>query len=155
MLNEVTIMGRLCHTPEVKESQSGVKVGRLRVACDRDVVASDGVKTDFFDVTCFKKTAEFAEKYLAKGRLAIFVGRLQTREYTDRDGNKRTGWQITADHIYFGDTAPKEEKAPPEPFLTEPPRDIPESTKAYGKHIEESLKHPIQPVEVNDDDLPF
>lgn len=156
MLNKVEIMGRLCHSPEVKETQSGIKVGRLRIATDRDVVASDGIKTDFFDVSCFKKTAEFAEKYLAKGRLVAIVGRLQTREYTDRDGNKRTGWQITADNIYPCDRAPKEDDdQPKEPFLTEPPRDIPEATKEYGRRIEESLKHPIEPVEVNDDDLPF
>lgn len=155
MLNRVIMMGRLAHTPEVKDLQSGTKVARLRLAVNRDVKGQDGVEADFFDVTAFGKTAEFAGKFFAKGRQIAVEGRLQNRQYTDKDGNNRTATQIVADRLYFADSKPEETKPEREPFLTEPPREIPEATKEYGRRIQESLAHPIEPVEVSDDDLPF
>lgn len=155
MLNRVIMMGRLAHTPEVKDLQSGTKVARLRLAVNRDVKGQDGVEADFFDVTAFGKTAEFAGKYFSKGRQIAVEGRLQNRQYTDKDGNNRTATQIVADRLYFADSKPEETKPEREPFLTEPPREIPEATKEYGRRIQESLAHPITPVEVSDDDLPF
>lgn len=155
MLNRVIMMGRLAHTPEVKGLQNGTKVARLRLAVNRDVKGQDGVEADFFDVTAFGKTAEFAGKYFAKGRQIAVEGRLQNRQYTDKDGNNRTATQIVADRLYFADSKPEETKPEREPFLTEPPREIPEATKEYGRRIQESLAHPITPVEVSDDDLPF
>lgn len=154
MLNKVIMMGRLAHTPEVKDGET--KVARMRLAVGRDIKGKDGVDCDFFDVTAFGRTAEFCGTYLTKGRQIVVEGRLQNRQYTDKDGNKRTATGIIADHLYFADTQPKEEKPPLEPFLTEPPRDIPEETKAYGKRIEESLKHPLaETVDPMDVDLPF
>lgn len=150
MLNRVIMMGRLAHTPEVKDLQSGTKVARLRLAVNRDVKGQDGVEADFFDVTAFGKTAEFAGKFFAKGRQIAVEGRLQNRQYTGKDGNARTATQIVADRLYFADSKPEKE-----PFLTEPPREIPEATKEYGRRIQESLAHPITPVDVSDDDLPF
>ena len=155
MLNRVIMMGRLAHTPEVKDLQSGTKVARLRLAVNRDVKGQDGVEADFFDVTAFGKTAEFAGKFFAKGRQIAVEGRLQNRQYTDKDGNNRTATQIVADRLYFADSKPEETKPEREPFLTEPPREIPEATKEYGRRIQESLAHPIEPVEVSDEDLPF
>ena len=155
MLNRVIMMGRLAHTPEVKDLQSGTKVARLRLAVNRDVKGQDGVEADFFDVTAFGKTAEFAGKFFAKGRQIAVEGRLQNRQYTDKDGNNRTATQIVADRLYFADSKPEETKPEREPFLTEPPREIPEATKEYGRRIQESLAHPITPVEVSDEDLPF
>lgn len=155
MLNKVIMMGRLAHTPEVKDGE--LTIARLRLAVGRDIKGKDGVDADFFDVSAFGKTADFAKQYLAKGRQIVVEGRLQNRSYTDKDGNKRTAQNIVADHIWFADSHPKEDKPPLEPFLTEPPRDIPEETKAYGRHIEESLKHPLSadPVDPLDMDLPF
>lgn len=149
MLNNVTLMGRLAHTPDIREKNEK-KVAFLRLAVNRDIKGQDGVDADFFDITAFGKTAEFAEKYFQKGRQIAVIGRLQNRQYTDKDGNKRTQTSIIADHLYFADSKPERE-----PFLTEPPREIPEATKEYGRRIQESLAHPIEPVEVSDDDLPF
>ena len=128
MLNKVDLMGRLVHTPEVKTSDKGNSVARLRIACDRDITGQDGEKTDFFDVTAFGKTADFAGKYLQKGRLCAVTGRLQNRQYTDKDGNKRTATAIVADHLYFADSPAEREtpEKPKEPFLAAPPREIPE-----------------------------
>ncbi len=152
MLNRVIMMGRLAHSPEVKDGET--KVARLRLAVQRDVKTKDGTDADFFDVVAFGKTADFAGQYLTKGRQILVEGRLQTRSYTDKDNNKRTAVQIIADRIYFADSKPQAEER--EPFLTEPPREIPESTKAYGKRIEEALKTPLVPEVVDDDEpLPF
>ena len=150
MLNNVTLMGRLAHTPDVREKNEK-KVAFLRLAVNRDIKGQDGVDADFFDITAFGKTAEFAEKYFQKGRQIAVIGRLQNRQYTDKDGNKRIQTSIIADHLYFADSKPTEK----EPFLTEPPREIPEATKEYGRNIQESLTKPIEPVEVSDEDLPF
>lgn len=152
MLNRVIMMGRLAHSPEVKDGET--KVARLRLAVQRDVKTKDGTDADFFDVVAFGKTADFAGQYLTKGRQILVEGRLQTRNYTDKDNNKRTAVQIIADRLYFADSKPQAEER--EPFLTEPPREIPESTKAYGKRIEEALKTPLVPEVVDDDEpLPF
>lgn len=152
MLNRVIMMGRLAHSPEVKDGET--KVARLRLAVQRDVKTKDGTDADFFDVVAFGKTADFAGQYLTKGRQILVEGRLQTRSYTDKDNNKRTSVQIIADRIYFADSKPQTEER--EPFLPEPPREIPESTKAYGKRIEEALKTPLVPEVVDDDEpLPF
>ena len=88
MLNNVTLMGRLAHTPDVREKNEK-KVAFLRLAVNRDIKGQDGVDADFFDITAFGKTAEFAEKYFQKGRQIAVIGRLQNRQYTDKDGNKR------------------------------------------------------------------
>ena len=152
MLNRVIMMGRLAHSPETKDGET--KVARLRLAVQRDVKTKDGTDADFFDVVAFGKPADFAGQYLTKGRQILVEGRLQTRSYTDKDNNKRTAVQIIADRLYFADSKPQAEER--EPFLTEPPREIPESTKAYGKRIEEALKTPLVPEVVDDDEpLPF
>lgn len=153
MLNHVIIMGRPVHTPEVKTSGDTTFV-RLRIACDRDVPGKDGNRVaDFLDAVAFGKTAEFVGKYVAKGRLVALDGRIQTREYTDRDGNKRTSVEILADRVYFADS-PKKDDAP-RPVLNETPVVIKPETEAYAQRILEDMKSPLKPVEVADDDLPF
>ncbi len=105
MLNSVSIMGRLVRDPELRRTQSGIAVTTMRVAVDRDFKSQDGTKqADFFDVVAWRGTAEFASRYFFKGRMIVVAGRLQTREWTDRDGNKRTSVEIVADSLYFGDS---------------------------------------------------
>ena len=105
MLNKVIIMGRLVKDPELRRPQSGTAVTSFRIAVDRDFKGQDGSKqADFFDVVAWRSTAEFVSKYFAKGRMAVVEGRLQTRDWTDRDGGKRVATEIVADNIYFGDS---------------------------------------------------
>ena len=105
MLNKVIIMGRLVKDPELRRTQSGTAVTSFRIAVDRDFKSQDGSKqADFFDVVAWRNTAEFVSKYFAKGRMAVVEGRLQTRDWTDRDGGKRVATEIVADNIYFGDS---------------------------------------------------
>lgn len=148
MLNRVIMMGRLAHTPEVKDGE--LTVARIRLAVPRDIKGKDGVDTDFFDVSAFGKTADFVKQYLAKGRLIVVEGRLQTRQYTDKDNNKRIATQVIADRIYFADSPKKDE---PTVTLKPTPPMKPE-TKAFGDQMLENMKTPLVPVMVDDDELP-
>ena len=115
MLNHITIMGRLTRDPELRHTQSGVPVASFSIACDRDFKdKSTGERaTDFIDVVAWRATGEFASKYLTKGRMAVVSGRLQMRDWTDKEGNKRRSAEIVAENIYFGDSKTKEEQEPP------------------------------------------
>ena len=111
MLNRVILMGRLARDPELRRTQSGVSVTSFRLACSRDCKPQGGeAETDGIDVVAWRNTAEFVSKYFAKGRMAIVEGRLQTRDWTDKDGNKRTAVEVVADNVYFGDS--KRDSAP-------------------------------------------
>lgn len=104
MLNNVIIMGRLTRDPELRRTQSGTTVTSFTMAVDRDFKSQSGEKeTDFIDVVAWRSTAEFVAKYFTKGRMAVVEGRLQIRDWTDKDGNKRRNAEVLADNIYFGD----------------------------------------------------
>ena len=98
-------MGRLTRDPELRRTGSGTAVTSFSLACDRDFKSRSGDKeTDFIDVVAWKNTAEFVSKYFGKGRMAVVEGRLQTRDWTDREGGKRVATEIVADNVYFGDS---------------------------------------------------
>lgn len=107
MLNHITIMGRLTRDPELRRTGSGVAVASFTIACDRDFGQNGQKETDFIDVTAWRNTAEFVEKYFSKGRMAVVSGRLQIRSWTDKDGNKRKTAEVVADNVYFGDSKPE------------------------------------------------
>ena len=105
MLNHIVVMGRLTRDPELRKTASGVSVASFSVAVDRDFSQQDGKKeTDFLDVVAWRNTAEFAAKYFIKGRMAVISGRLQIRNWEDKEGNKRRTAEILAENIYFGDS---------------------------------------------------
>lgn len=108
MLNRITITGRLCADPELRKTAPGTPVCSARIACDRDYSKEEEKKTDFFDVVGWRGTADFICRYFKKGRLITIDGRLQTRGWTDKEGNKRIAYEILADHAYFGDSKPQE-----------------------------------------------
>ena len=105
MLNHIVLMGRLTRDPELRRTGSGVAVASFTIACDRDFKSSTGEKeTDFIEVTAWRSTAEFVDKYFSKGRMAVVSGRLQIRGWTDKDGNKRKTAEVVADNVYFADS---------------------------------------------------
>ena len=105
MLNRIIVMGRMTRDPELRRTNSGTAVASFTVAVDRDFKSQSGEKeTDFIDVVAWRNTAEFASKYFSKGRMAVVEGRLQIRDWTDKDGNKRRSAEIVADSVYFGDS---------------------------------------------------
>lgn len=105
MLNQIVVMGRLTRDPELRRTGSGIAVASFTVAVDRDYSGKDGgeKETDFIDCVAWKSTAEFVSKYFSKGRMAVVSGRLQIRNWTDKDGNKRRTAEVVAEHVYFGD----------------------------------------------------
>ena len=105
MLNRIIVMGRLTPDPELRRTNSGTAVTSFSLAVDRDFKSLSGEKeTDFIDVVAWRNTAEFVSKYFSKGRMAVVEGRLQLRDWTDKEGNKRRSAEIVADSVYFGDS---------------------------------------------------
>lgn len=105
--------------PELRRTQNGTSVVSFTVACDRDYSGQDGCRpTDFIDCVAWRNTAEFVHSYFSKGRMAVVEGRLQTRDWTDKDGNKRRSFDVVVQSMYFGDSK-KEERA--EPSYMPPP----------------------------------
>ena len=105
MLNKIFIMGRLTRDPELRRTQSGTAVTSFSLAVDRDFKSQSGEKeTDFIDVVAWRSTAEFVAKYFTKGRMAVVEGRLQIRDWKDKDGNNRRTAEIIAENVYFGDS---------------------------------------------------
>ena len=117
MLNVCTIMGRMVRDPELRRTNSGVAVTSFTLAVDRDFSGKDGgeKETDFIDCTAWRGTGEFVSKYFPKGSMAIVSGRLQIRNWTDKDGNKRRSAEIVAENVYFGE-AKKDHAHPAQDF---------------------------------------
>ena len=104
MLNHIVIMGRLTRDPDLRYTQSQLPVVSFTLAVDRDFSGKDGgeKQTDFIDCVAWRATAEFVSKYFAKGSMAAVSGRLQLRDWTDREGSKRRSAEVIVDNIYFG-----------------------------------------------------
>ena len=106
MLNKIILMGRLTRDPELRHTQTGTAVASFSLAVDRDFKdkATGDRTTDFIDVVAWRQTGEFVSRYFTKGRMAVVEGRLQIRDWTDKDGNKRVAAEVVADNVYFGDS---------------------------------------------------
>lgn len=105
MLNTIVLMGRMVRDPEFRTTQSGVSVTSFTLAVDRDMKGPNSERTvDFIDVVAWRQTAEFVCKYFSKGSAVVVKGRLQLRDWKDRDGNNRRTAEVVADNVYFGDS---------------------------------------------------
>lgn len=100
-MNNICIMGRLTSAPEIKKTTSGVSVCSVNVAVDRDYKVNGEKATDFIPCVFWRGTAEFVGKYFSKGDMIAVVGSLESRKYTDKDGNNRTVWEVKADKVNF------------------------------------------------------
>ncbi|WP_409969871.1 single-stranded DNA-binding protein [Bengtsoniella intestinalis] len=121
MLNTISVMGRLTRDPELRQV-SNANVCNFTLACDRDFKdkTSGERGTDFIDVVAWRATADFVNKFFTKGRTAVVHGRLQVRDWSDKDGVKRRSAEIVADTVYFGDSKPNDgsgNNAPSEGFV--------------------------------------
>ena len=138
MLNHITAAGRLTKDPELRRTQNGVAVASFTIACDRDIKDASGNKqTDFIDCVAWRNTAEFADKYFTRGRMVIVSGRLQMREWTDKNGNKRRNAEILAENVYFADSK----------------RAVENTEKNETKEAAQTVD--FDQVEIDDDELPF
>lgn len=105
MLNKIILMGRLTRDPELRRTGSGTAVTSFAIAVDRDFKSQNSEKeTDFIDVVAWRSTAEFVSKHFSKGRMAVVEGRLQIRDWTDKDGTKRRTAEVISDNVYFADS---------------------------------------------------
>ena len=103
MLNSISVAGRLSKDPELRTTQSGVSVASFTVAVERDFAAQGQQRdVDWFDCVAWRQAGEFVSKYFHKGDMIIVTGRMQSRDWTDNQGNKRRNWEIQVDHSYFG-----------------------------------------------------
>lgn len=153
MLNVAAIMGRLTADPELKNTQSGVSVCSFTLAVDRSYAkAGTERQTDFINVVTWRSTAEFVSRYFTKGQMMAVTGSIQTRNYEDKQGNKRTAFEIVANDVSFcgskresGGAAGSYESAPAasKPAFSEP---APAYSSGSNEDFEEIL---------GDDDLPF
>lgn len=142
MLNSVQLQGRLTADPELRHTGAGVAITSFTIASDtgRKTKAGDRI-TNFIDCVAWRNQAEFASKYLTKGRLVIVEGELSTRTYDDRDGNRRKATEITASKIHFCDSKKDGQQHQAGDFA-----DPDDSTAGSGDFYD---------VEGSDEDLPF
>lgn len=111
MLNKIILQGRATRDAELRRTGSGTSVSSFSLAVDRNFKSQSGEKeVDFVDIVSWKNTAEFAGKYVKKGRMVIVEGRLQIRDWMDKEGNKRRSAEVVAENVYFGDS--KRDDAP-------------------------------------------
>lgn len=106
MLNKIVIMGRMTRDPELRHTQTGTPVVSFTLAVDRDFKDKQTGEraTDFIDCVAWRQTAEFVSRFFTKGRMAVAEGRLQLRDWTDKEGGKRRSAEVVADSVYFGDS---------------------------------------------------
>lgn len=106
MLNKIFIMGRMVRDPELRHTQSGTAVASFSLAVERDFKDKTTRErtTDFIDCVAWRSTAEHVSRYFSKGRMAVVEGRLQMRDWTDKEGNKRRSAEVIAESVYFGES---------------------------------------------------
>lgn len=104
MLNQINLMGRLTAEPDYRTTQSGVAVARFTLAVERNYQQNGQKQTDFLEVTAWRGTADFVQKYFHKGQLVAVTGSVQTDNYTDKDGSKRKSWSVQAQQVYFAES---------------------------------------------------
>jgi single-strand DNA-binding protein len=147
-MNHIVIMGRLTRDPERRETQGGVPVTSFSLAVDRGYTPKDGGErqADFIDVVAWRNTADFVAKYFVKGQMAAVTGRLQLRDWTDKENNKRRSAEVVADHVYFTESKKSREASL---GAVEPREDF---GAGYTTPIESS---DFAELDMDDGDLPF
>lgn len=134
MLNNVTLMGRLTHSPTLYTEPDKYSVCRFSIAVSRDYKGQDGeYATDFINIVAWNKLAKFAAEHFVKGQLIALTGSLRTRNYVDKEGKNRVATEVVAEHIYFA--SPKQENKPDNVSVPEPPSGLADSEE-YGSLLE-------------------
>lgn len=151
MLNVVAIMGRLVADPELKTTPAGINVCTFRIACDRSFAQQGQQRqADFIDVVAWRHNADFLCKHFAKGSMVAVQGRLQTRQYQDRNGNKRTAVEVVADSLSFAGSSKKPGGQAVDEGGEAPPSDYRNPAPAYSQGDADDFS-----VIDDNDDLPF
>lgn len=129
MLNRAILMGRLVADPELRHTANNVAVTTFRIAVDRNYTPKGAERqTDFINIVAWRNTADFVSRYFHKGQLVALEGSIQTRSYTDNQGNNRTAFEVVADQVYFAESRNSSSQNPsassfaPPPAFDEPPK---------------------------------
>lgn len=129
MLNKAIVMGRLTADPELRHTANNVAVTTFRIAVDRNYTPKGAERqTDFINIVAWRNTADFVSRYFHKGQLVALEGSIQTRSYTDNQGNNRTAFEVVADQVYFAESRNSSSQNPsassfaPPPAFDEPPK---------------------------------
>lgn len=143
MLNIIVLMGRLTADPELKTTPNGVSVTSFSVAVDRNYQKQgEQRQTDFINVVAWRGTAEFVTRYFHKGSMIAVNGSLQSRSYTDKEGNKRTAYEVVADNVNFCGSKAESGSAP-------------RQDQAQLASFSNASAGDFEEISMNDDDLPF
>lgn len=110
MLNRVFLMGRLTADPEIRQTPSGIYVATFKIAVDRTY--SKEKQADFLPAVAWRNTAEFVSRYFSKGKMIIVEGSVQSRNYEDKNGQKRTAIEVVAQNVQFGEPKRKDSPQP-------------------------------------------
>ncbi|NPU96524.1 MAG: single-stranded DNA-binding protein [Candidatus Omnitrophica bacterium] len=147
MINRVILIGRLVADPEMRYTQSGIPVVRMRLAVDRRFKNASGEReTDFINLTAWRKQAELVGQYMKKGRLIAVEGSLQVNKFQTKEGENRVTYEVVVDNIQFLDRGPA---GRPEEGGYPPPSDENAPPPSGEDFIPD-----ITP-DINDNDLPF
>lgn len=151
--NKVILVGNLVADPELKKTPSGVSVTSFRIAVGRRYTSKDSEapQADFIDIVCWRNTAEFVTQYFTKGRPILVCGSLQTRSWTDQNGQKRFTTEVVADEVSFVDRKAESQPRSTGTYYGEPP-----AAANNGKNDVSSSVPDASFVEVpTEEDLPF
>lgn len=143
MFNLVVLTGRLTADPELKTTPSGVSVTSFTIAVQRSYKSGEEPITDFIYIQAWRHTAEFIAKYFKKGNMIGIEGSIQTRRYTDKDGNNRTAFEVVANNVQFVEGKKNNST------------DVIVPTDDPLPALEQTLNNAFTEVGSNDDDLPF
>ena len=141
MLNLTVITGRLTRDPELRTTKTGTPVASFTLAVERDIKPKDGGErgVDFLDCVAWQHTAEFVDRYFNKGSLATVKGRIQVREYRNKDDKKVRVYEIVADSVYFGESK----------------RDDTVTRTVTGETYSQPAPSDFAELDMDDGDLPF
>jgi len=154
MYNKAILIGRLVGDPELKTTPNGVSTTTVRIAVDRTYQTNGERKADFINIVCWRQAAEFVCRYFAKGKAIGVDGSIQTREYTDKDGNRRTAFEVVADRVFFVESK-SAGTASAEPKDDTPPAGWAQLPNGQWQPPKQSPAPSIDLGDENDDDLPF
>lgn len=101
MINSVVLMGRMVADAELRTTTSGISVARFTIAVDRQFKQGDERKANFINCIAWRQTADFVSKYFRKGSMIALTGSIETNNYEDKNGNKRTSFEVIADNVSF------------------------------------------------------
>ena len=156
MLNNINLMGRLTKDPDCRTTPSGVSVATWYLAVDRDYKGQDGNRpTDFFTCIAWRGTADLARQYLSKGRLITVTGRMEMRDYQDKNGNARRAYEVIVQGFYFGDSAKPQQSAQQTPQQGFPQAQYPQQQPAQPQYKQPTAFDNLGTQVPFDEEVPF